>query len=113
MITQTTKLLYAASLSTVFALSGQGAEAAKETEASEVYELDDFVVTEQVLYSDQISALKTPTPIINVPQSLSLMTSEEISLRGFNSVEDIVNYTPGVNISQGCLLYTSPSPRDA
>ena len=36
----------------------------------EVYELDDYVVTGNVLYMDQVNALMTPTPILNVPQSL-------------------------------------------
>ncbi|MCH2035677.1 MAG: TonB-dependent siderophore receptor [Puniceicoccaceae bacterium] len=67
----------------------------------EVYELDDYVVTGNVLYMDQVNALKTPTPILNVPQSLSITTYEDISLRGFNSVSDIVEYTPGVNMNQG------------
>ena len=67
----------------------------------EVYELDDYVVTGNVLYMDQVNALKTPTPILNVPQSLSITTYEDIALRGFNSVSDIVEYTPGVNMNQG------------
>lgn len=67
----------------------------------DIYELDDFVVKEQFLFKDQVNALRTPTPVINVPQSLSITSSDEIELRGFNSVSDIVNYTPGVNMNQG------------
>ncbi len=59
------------------------------------------VVTSQYLYADQVNSLKAPTPIIDVPQSLSIVDAEQINLRGFNSVEDIINYTPGVNSSQG------------
>lgn len=62
---------------------------------------DTIVVTGQYLYSDQMNSLKAPTPIIDVPQSLSITTAEQIALRGFNSVEDIIMYTPGVNASQG------------
>ena len=68
---------------------------------NEVYELDEFVVTDQFLFSDQVNALKTPTPVIDVPQSLSITSVAEISLRGFDSVGDIVDYTPGVNMNQG------------
>ena len=42
----------------------------------EVYELDDYVVTGKVLYTDEVNALKTPTPIIDVPQSLSILTAD-------------------------------------
>jgi catecholate siderophore receptor len=76
----------------------QGMEAAAE---NKVYELDEFVVTDQFLFSDQVNALKTPTPVIDVPQSLSITSAADISLRGFDSVGDIVDYTPGVNMNQG------------
>lgn len=68
---------------------------------NEVYELDEFVVTDQFLFSDQVNALKTPTPVIDVPQSLSITSAADISLRGFDSVSDIVEYTPGVSMNQG------------
>ena len=77
---------------------------AQDTEAAaenKVYELDEFVVTDQFLFSDQVNALKTPTPVIDVPQSLSITSAADISLRGFDSVGDIVDYTPGVNMNQG------------
>jgi catecholate siderophore receptor len=67
--------------------------------ASEV--ADEIVVVGKVLYTDQVNALKAPTPIIDVPQSLSIITADEIALRGFTSVGELVNYTPGVNTSQG------------
>lgn len=62
---------------------------------------DDIVVTGEVLYSNLINAVKTPTPIIDVPQSLSIITEDEISKRGFTSIGQIIDYTPGVNTSQG------------
>ncbi|MDP4605658.1 MAG: TonB-dependent siderophore receptor [Erythrobacter sp.] len=60
-----------------------------------------IIVTGDVLYSNQINALKTPTPIIDVPQSLSITTADQIVRQGFDSIGDIVNYTPGVTNSQG------------
>ena len=60
-----------------------------------------IIVTGQVLYTDQMNATKTPTPIIDVPQSLSITTAEQITRQGFDSVADIVLYTPGVTNSQG------------
>ena len=95
-------------------LSGQEASTSIRTEPTEVsnqtndspkdakvLELEDFVVKGNSLYTDQFNALKTPTPIIDVPQSLSIITNEDIVLRGFNSIGDIIDYTPGVNNSQG------------
>ncbi|NNK45104.1 MAG: TonB-dependent receptor [Altererythrobacter sp.] len=60
-----------------------------------------IIVTGTVLQSNQINSVKTPTPIIDVPQSLSITTEEAILDRGFTSIGQIIDYTPGVNTSQG------------
>ena len=62
---------------------------------------EEIIVKGKVLYSDQVTALKTPVPIIDVPQTLSIVTDEEIRKQGFRDLGDIVRYTPGVNTSQG------------
>jgi len=62
---------------------------------------DPIVVTGKVLYTDQVNALKSPTPIIDVPQSLSILTADEIRRQGFDSIGDLILYTPGVTNSQG------------
>ena len=62
---------------------------------------DEIIVKGKVLYSDQVNSLKTPVPILNVPQSLSIITDEDIRSQGFRSIGDIARYTPGVNTSQG------------
>ena len=48
-----------------------------------------------------MNALRTPTPIIDVAQSLSIMTAARLSEQGFTSIGDIVDYTPGVSNTQG------------
>ena len=63
--------------------------------------VEEIVVKGKVLYSDQVQSLKTPTAIIDVPQSLSIVTDEDIRLQGMRELGDIVRYTPGVNTSQG------------
>ncbi len=62
---------------------------------------EEIIVKGKVLYSDQVTALKTPVPIIDVPQTLSIVTDEDIRKQGFRELGDIVRYTPGVNTSQG------------
>ncbi len=64
-------------------------------------QIEEVVVLGEILFQDQINALKTPTPIINVPQSVVVVSSEEITRRGFTSIGDIVNHVPGLNTSQG------------
>lgn len=55
----------------------------------------------RVLSINESNSVKTPTPIIDVPQSLSIMTAEEITQRGISSISQIADYTPGLNTSQG------------
>ena len=47
------------------------------------------------------SGMKTSMPIKDIPQSLSIMTSEQIKTQGLKSIGDVIDYTPGVNTSQG------------
>lgn len=63
--------------------------------------IEKITVEGKYLSVNQSNSVKTPTPIIDVPQSLSIITAEQITERGFNSIGDIIDYTPGVNTSQG------------
>lgn len=60
-----------------------------------------ILVTGDTLQSNVVASVKTPTPIIDVPQSLTISTLEQIEERGWTSIGQIVDYTPGVNTSQG------------
>ena len=70
-------------------------------EITEQPALEETIVRGNYLQSSEANALKTPTPILDVPQSLSIVTSEQILRRGFTSVSDIIEYLPGVSMSQG------------
>ena len=64
-------------------------------------DIEEVVVKGSVLYTDQVNALKTPVPVLEVPQSVSIVTDEDIRKQGFREIGDIVRYIPGVNTSQG------------
>ena len=64
-------------------------------------DIEEDVVKGSVLYTDQVNALKTPVPVLDVPQSVSIVTDEDIRKQGFREISDIVRYIPGVNTSQG------------
>ena len=76
-------------------ISASTAESMVETQGR------DILVTGEVLQSSRVNSVKTPTPIIDIPQSLTITTEEEILERGITSIGQIVDYTPGVNTSQG------------
>ncbi len=64
-------------------------------------QIENITVHGTYLSINEANAIKTPTPILDVPQSLSIVTAEEITLRGITSIGQIIDYTPGVNTSQG------------
>jgi catecholate siderophore receptor len=47
------------------------------------------------------SAMKTLTPLRDTPQSISVVTREQINDQLFSSIGDVVRYTPGVTAHQG------------
>ena len=64
-------------------------------------EIEEVNIKGNILYADQVNALKTPVPVLDVPQSVSIVTDEDIRKQGFREISDIVRYLPGVNTSQG------------
>ena len=69
---------------------------------SAIYAQDESLeVKGKVLYKDQVNSLKPPVPILDVPQSVSVITDDDIRNQGFRQIGDLIRYTPGVNTSQG------------
>ncbi len=64
-------------------------------------DVEEVLIKGIILYTDQVNALKTPVPILDVPQSVSIITDENIRKQGFREISDIIKYVPGVNTSQG------------
>jgi len=46
-------------------------------------------------------SLKTPTDLVNVPSSLSVIDSAQIERQAFSSIADVLQYTPGASSGQG------------
>lgn len=96
------RLVGAASIAALLAATSQ---AAAETGADNV-ELafattDQIIVEGRYLSLDKLNAVKTPTPLIDIPQSLSIISKEAIANQAYNDFGDILRYTPGLSISQG------------
>ena len=62
---------------------------------------EELEVKGNVLYKDQVNSMKPPAPILNVPQSVSIITDEDILNQGFRALGDIVRYVPGIHSTQG------------
>ena len=62
-----------------------------------------LTVTDKASYqiAATTSATKTPTPLINIPQSVSVVTQELIRDQMMMSIGDVVRYVPGITAIQG------------
>ncbi len=74
--------------------------------SNEVHRLAQFEVTgqkEKNVYTVQrsVTATKTDTALVDVPQSISVITRELIDDQAMQSIGDVTRYVPGVGIAQG------------
>jgi len=98
-----TKLLSAASV-VVLAMAPNAAFAADETldEASYDDQNEIIVTGEKDGYVAISSAgLKTGTPLLDTPQTVSAVTREQLDDQALQDIGDILRYTPGTSIGQG------------
>ena len=56
---------------------------------------------EGYLAVDSATATKTDTPLLDTPQSVHVVTREQIEDQAYRSVGDVLRYVPGVTIGQG------------
>ncbi len=75
-------------------------------EADQPTDVDRVVVTARADNKDYDAkrtgaATKTDTPLIDVPQAVSVITSELIRDMSMQNMADVVRYTPGVTMGQG------------
>ena len=60
-----------------------------------------IIVTGQYLANEKFSGTKTQTPLVDVPQSLSVVSAAQIADQFFIDIGDISRFTPGVSIGLG------------
>jgi catecholate siderophore receptor len=53
------------------------------------------------IYANSTVATKTNTPLLDIPQSLSVITRDFIRDQGFQGLTDVTRYVPGVAVHQG------------
>lgn len=93
---KTNKVMFA--VATALAMSSQLATA-QSVESEESVER---ITVRGAFFGQQAAAgVKTPTLLVNVPQSVSVVSAEQIAEQALFSVADVMQYTPGVSIGQG------------
>lgn len=96
-----TKRLALAALTSAVLSGAAAAQENDKDEAADEEQIEEIVVTGKYLFIDKVNSVKTPTPIRDVPQSISIFTNDQIRQQGIKSLADIIDYTVGVNSSQG------------
>src|SRR5262245_2164990 len=64
-------------------------------------EIDVIGRRESYRITETSTATKTPTPLIDIPQSLTLISSGMIRDQSMQNMGDVVRYVPGVQMAQG------------
>ncbi len=93
------KVMMSAGVAAMGAMLSAPMAAAQEEEAE--LRQDAVIVTDTYLANEKFSGMKTQTPIIDVPQSLSVVDADKIREQAFTNMGDILRYTPGASIGQG------------
>lgn len=93
--------------SALLPLTAQAAEAPMAADAGadagEGVDRRTIVVTGQLesYRADTAAGVKAPTPLIDVPQSVTVLTREQIDDQGVTQLTDALRYVPGVVLAQG------------
>ncbi|WP_292940257.1 TonB-dependent siderophore receptor [Novosphingobium sp.] len=74
-----------------------------EADAGDGVDRRPIVVTGHVdsYRSDTAAGIKAPTPLIDVPQSVTVITREQLDDQGVTQLTDALRYVPGVVLAQG------------
>ena len=57
--------------------------------------------SEGYVASNSVTATKTDTPLIDIPQTISVMTREQLEDQAHHSLADVLRYVPGTTVGQG------------
>jgi catecholate siderophore receptor len=58
-------------------------------------------ISDGYLASNSVTATKTDTPLIDIPQTINVVTREQLDDQAHHSLADILRYVPGTTVGQG------------
>jgi catecholate siderophore receptor len=58
-------------------------------------------LSEGYLATNSVTATKTDTPLIDIPQTINVVTREQLDDQAHHSLADILRYVPGTTVGQG------------
>ncbi len=58
-------------------------------------------VSEGYVASNSVTATKTDTPLLDIPQTINVVTREQLEDQAHHSLADVLRYVPGTTVGQG------------
>jgi catecholate siderophore receptor len=58
-------------------------------------------VSEGYVATNSVTATKTDTPLLNIPQTINVVTREQLEDQAHHSLADVLRYVPGTTVGQG------------
>jgi catecholate siderophore receptor len=97
------KFLSAASIMALAMQANSGLAAEGTLDEAAWDDQDEIIVTGEKdgYVAISSSGLKTETPLLDTPQTVSVLTREQIADQALQDIGDILRYTPGTSIGQG------------
>ena len=91
-----------ATISTAVLLALYGTSVLAQENITESEGSVERITVRGAFFGQQVAtAVKTPTLLVNVPQSVSVVSAAQISEQALFSIADVMQYTPGVSIGLG------------
>ena len=88
-----------ATISTAVLLALYGTSVLAQENITESEGSVERITVRGAFFGQQVAtAVKTPTLLVNVPQSVSVVSAAQISEQALFSIADVMQYTPGVSI---------------
>ena len=78
-----------------------GASAQAREQQTDIPDVERITVRGAFFGQQVADAVKTPTLLVDVPQSVSVVSAEQINEQALFSVADVMQYTPGVSVGLG------------
>ena len=94
-VLRSTTALFAALAAATLAQGGRASEAEADGAAEPI------VVTGERLDEPDAAALKTGTPLIDTPQSVTTVSREQLDNQALSQLNNALQYVPGVILNQG------------
>ena len=73
-------------------------------------DIESVIVTGQAYQVEQTSMSKIPTPILDTPQSITIVSKSELDDRGVANLNDALRLVPGISLGAGEFSWQGNNP---